>query len=84
MIIFVLIKREVNNNSIVIELDFKVISVFDNKWNLNSNFCRCLIPGISKLSRLSDNVLFGNIQLSEFNDLSPCNSVSLVFLQPLK
>jgi hypothetical protein len=68
MIVPTIWNGEVDDNSIILELNMKVLFVFDSVWNFDTNLCWGLIPSVGHLEILTYKFLFGDILFSELDN----------------
>lgn len=64
-------ERKANYHSFFLKLDLEILFISNNMWNFNANFRWSLIPTVFEFGCVGFGLtLFGNINLSEFNDIA--------------
>jgi hypothetical protein len=80
MIMATILNGEVNNDSVILELDMEIIFVFNGVGNFDTNFGGGLIPSVSHLEVMTNKFLFGHIFFSELDDGASRDSFELGLL----
>lgn len=80
MVMSSILNRKVDNDSIALEFDMKVIFVFDCVGDFNSNLGWGLIPSVCDFEVLANNFLLGYIFFSELDDGASWNGLKLGLL----
>ena len=77
MIMTTILDGEVNNDSVILELDMEIIFVLNGVGNFDTNFGGGLIPSVSDLEVMTNEFFFGHIFLSELDDGASRDSFEL-------
>lgn len=77
MVMSAVLDWEIDNDSIVLELNMEVALVFNSVWNLYTDLCWGLVPRVSDFGVLSNKLFLGDVLFSELYDVSTRNSLKL-------
>jgi hypothetical protein len=84
MIVSSVLNWEVDDNSIIVKFNMKIVLVFNGVWNLNTDFSWSLIPCVCDFIVLTNSFLFGHVFLPQSQNISLSNCFKLGLLNPFK
>lgn len=84
MIVSSCLNWEVNDNSIIVKFNMKIVFVFNGVWNFNTDFGWSLIPCVCDFIVLAYSFLSGHVFLPQGQNISLSYCFKLGLLNPFK
>lgn len=70
MVVTTCLDGKIDDDSFLLEFDMKIVFIFDSVRYFDSYLSGGLVPSVGDFIVLSDKMLFGDIFLTQFDDLS--------------
>lgn len=84
MIVSSLLNWEVDDNSIIVKFNMKIVLVFNGVWNFNTDFGWSLIPCVCDFVVLADSFLSCNVFFPQGQNITLSNCFELGLLNPFE